>query len=347
VLTWPAGIKVFVCTRATDMRCGFDTLAAQVTWFLAQDPLSGHLFVFRSRKGDRIKVLYWDTDGYALWCKRLERGTVKLSTVDPDATRVVPAGDDGRRPRADPPRARPRRRSPTVPLPSRPSGDGLALPPTAGGVEGGMEVPPAPTLPSDVPTLQAMVRELHATVADLRKTVEAQQHRIDDLAEAERACPCCGKARVRIGAETSEQLDYRPASLFVVERVRHTYACPACSRTADPADDPVPTIATAPLPAQPIYKGIPGPGLLAHVVVSKFADHLSLYRQEGILTRHRVAVPRSTLGGWVAAAAALLNSLVERMAELVRQSRVIQTDDTPVPVLNPGSRRTRTVHLWV
>ena len=86
MLTWPAGVKVFVCTRATDMRCGFDTLAAQVTRFLEQDPLSGHLFVFRSRKGDRVKVLYWDTDWYALWCKRLERGTVKLATVDPAVT---------------------------------------------------------------------------------------------------------------------------------------------------------------------------------------------------------------------------------------------------------------------
>ena len=86
MLTWPAGTKVFVCTRVTDMRCGFDTLAAQVTRYLAEDPLSGHLFVFRSRKGDRVKILYWDTDGYALWCKRLERGTVKLPTVDPDTT---------------------------------------------------------------------------------------------------------------------------------------------------------------------------------------------------------------------------------------------------------------------
>src|SRR5262245_25548176 len=166
-----------------------------------------------------------------------------------------------------------------------------------------------------------------------------------DLAEAEKACPCCGTPRVRIGAETSEQLDYRPASLFVAERVRHT--SPSCSRTADPVDDPVPTIATAPLPAQPIHKGLPGPGLLAHVVVSKFADHLPLYRQEGILARHGVDVPRSTLGGWVAAAADLLKPPVERMGELVQQSRVIQTDDTPVPVLDPGSRRTRTGHLWV
>src|SRR5262245_50644001 len=203
--------------------------------------------------------------------------------------------------------------------------------------------PPSPQLPTDVATLQGMVRELLATVAGLRKTVEAQQHRIDDLtrrlygrkservagdnsapgevspsattadppprrrrghgrrplpdhlprervefdlSEAEKACPCCGRTRVRISAETSEQLDYRPASLFVVQRIRHTYACPGCSRTADPADDPTPTITTAPLPSQPIDKGLPGPGLLAHVVVSKFADHLPLYRQHGTLARH-------------------------------------------------------------
>ena len=98
MLTWPAGTKVFVCSRPTDMRCGFDTLAEQVRRFLAEDPLSGHLFVFRSRKGDRVKVLYWDTDGYALWCKRLERGTVRLPTVDPDRTpgpyRVEMTADD-------------------------------------------------------------------------------------------------------------------------------------------------------------------------------------------------------------------------------------------------------------
>jgi transposase len=168
-----------------------------------------------------------------------------------------------------------------------------------------------------------------------------------DLAESEKACPCCGRTRVRIGAETSEQLDYRSASLFVIQRVRHTYACVTCSRTADPADEPTPTIATAPLPPQPIDKGLPGPGLLVHVLVSKFADHQPLYRQAGILARHGVDVSRSTLGGWVAAAADLLKPLVDRMAALVRQSRVIQTDDTPVPVLDPGSRRTKTGHLWV
>ncbi|HJZ56567.1 MAG TPA: IS66 family transposase [Gemmataceae bacterium] len=122
---------------------------------------------------------------------------------------------------------------------------------------------------------------------------------------------------------------------------------PSCSRSADSADEPVPTIATSPLPARPIEKGLPGPGLLAHVVVSKFADHLPLYRLSGVLARHGIDLARSTLGGWVADAAELLKPVVDRMAELIRQSRVIQTDDTPVPVLEPGLRRTKIGHLWV
>jgi hypothetical protein len=85
-LTWPCGTKVFVCTRVADMRCGFDTLAAQVRQFLGEDPLAGHLFVFRNRRGDRLKVLYWDSDGLALWYKRLEEGTLRLPIVDPAAT---------------------------------------------------------------------------------------------------------------------------------------------------------------------------------------------------------------------------------------------------------------------
>ena len=92
---------------------------------------------------------------------------------------------------------------------------------------------------------------------------------------------------------------------------------------------------------------MPGPGLLAHVVVSKFADHQPLYRQGGILARHGMEVFRSTVGCWVSAAAELLKPLVQRMAALVRLSRVIQTDHTSVPVLDPGSRRTRTGYLWV
>ena len=166
-----------------------------------------------------------------------------------------------------------------------------------------------------------------------------------DLAEAEKACPCCGRTRVRIGSETGEQLDYRPASVFVVEHVRHTYACTSCSRTSDPADGRTPTIATAGRPPSAIGKGVCGPGLLAHVVTSKFADHLPLARLEGILARGGVVLNRSTLGGWVHAGARLLDELVTRMGRLVRTSRVIQTDDTPVPLLRRGAG-TKAAHLW-
>ena len=92
MLTWPAGTKVFVCTRATDMRCGFDSLAEELP-----DLLGGHLFVFRNRRGDRLKVLYWDADGLALWYKRLEEGTFRLPAAPDGAanpSRVEVTADD-------------------------------------------------------------------------------------------------------------------------------------------------------------------------------------------------------------------------------------------------------------
>jgi len=97
VLTWPGGTKVFVCARATDMRCGFDSLAQQVRSFLGEDPLGGHLFVFRNKRGDRLKVLYWDADGLALWYKRLEVGTFRLPEAPTGASnplRVEVTADD-------------------------------------------------------------------------------------------------------------------------------------------------------------------------------------------------------------------------------------------------------------
>ena len=78
MLSWPPTVRIFLCAEPTDMRKGFDSLAHLVESSLALDPLSGHLFVFRSRRGDRIKVLYWDKDGYALWYKRLEKGTFRF-----------------------------------------------------------------------------------------------------------------------------------------------------------------------------------------------------------------------------------------------------------------------------
>ena len=86
MLSWPPTVRIYLCSDATDMRKGFDSLAHLVESTLSLDPLSGHLFVFRSRRGDRIKILYWDADGYVLWYKRLEKGSFRFPTAAAQAT---------------------------------------------------------------------------------------------------------------------------------------------------------------------------------------------------------------------------------------------------------------------
>ena len=92
MLSWPPTVRIFLCSAATDMRKGFDSLAHLVESSMALDPLSGHLFVFRSRRGDRIKILYWDTDGFVLWYKRLEKGSFRFPTVATSRARAGSAG---------------------------------------------------------------------------------------------------------------------------------------------------------------------------------------------------------------------------------------------------------------
>ena len=154
---------------------------------------------------------------------------------------------------------------------------------------------------------------------------------VHDLAEHERHCPECQGELRPIGEETSERLEYVPASLHVVEDVCKKYACPkGC------------TVVTAEKPAAPIEKGLAGPGLLAHVAVSKYGDHLPLHRQEAMLARHGVELSRQTMCGWMRQCAELVTPLYERMKARALSSKVVQTDDTPVPVLDPELPRTRT-----
>jgi transposase len=165
-----------------------------------------------------------------------------------------------------------------------------------------------------------------------------REETILDLTEAETACPCCGEQRLRIGADTTERLDYRPACLFVRQTVRPTYLCRACERRGD-----APQIVQRPLPPEPIPRGTCAPGLLAHLIVAKYCDHLPLYRLEGILARLGWEVSRSTLCDQVQACARVLTPLYQTMVERVKQSFAVHADDTPVTLLQPR----RTAHAWV
>jgi transposase len=164
-----------------------------------------------------------------------------------------------------------------------------------------------------------------------------------DLPDAEKPCPCCGEARQRIGEEVSEQLEFIPASLRVLEHVRFKYACKACEQSAAEGG---PQIATAAKPVQPIEKGLAGPGLLAYVITSKLGDHLPLYRLEHIFARQGVHLARSTMCAWLQAAAELARLLVRLMTQRVRSSRAIHTDETRVPIPEPGTGRCRSGRLW-
>ena len=159
------------------------------------------------------------------------------------------------------------------------------------------------------------------------------------LSDAERICPCCGELCRKFGEETSEQLDYQPASLFVQQHVRFKYACPKCHDH----------VTAAPVPIAVIDKGLPGPGLLAQIVASKYADHLPLNRLERILGRHGIELSRSTMCGWVAHVAAMFRPVVDLMADLTRLSKMLKTDATKMPYLDPelAPGRSLSGQMWI
>lgn len=161
---------------------------------------------------------------------------------------------------------------------------------------------------------------------------------LHEIPEAERLCPCCNDPMGPIREEVSEQLDYQPASLVVLEHVRLVYGC---AKKCDEA------IAIATKPDQPIEKGIPGPGLLAHVVGSKYGDHLPLYRQENIFGRNGADLGRSTMCGWIRAAAELVMPLILFMKAGVLRSFCVATDETSLLVLDRANKRTFKGRLWV
>ena len=163
-------------------------------------------------------------------------------------------------------------------------------------------------------------------------------HEIHPPAE-ELSCPCCGERKVVLGQDVTEELDVIPAKFFVNRYVRFKYACRKCQEH----------VSIGPLPARPMDKGIPGPGFLAHLLTSKYADHSPLYRQQQMYRRAGLEIPRSTMCGWIAYSVSLLAPIVDAMKTSVMASRKVHTDDTPITVLDRSVKPigARKGYMWV
>jgi transposase len=151
------------------------------------------------------------------------------------------------------------------------------------------------------------------------------------------ACTCgqCGGALTFIRDEVTEQLDIEPGRFFVRRHIRPQYACRHCE-----------TVVAEPAPPAIIGGGVAAPGLLAWVVIQKYLDHLPLYRLEAMTKRYGLEIPRPTMAGWVGQVGVALQPLVDRLAELLKQRRVLHADETPVQQLDPGHGKTRRAYLW-
>src|SRR6202522_1303774 len=183
-----------------------------------------------------------------------------------------------------------------------------------------LEVRPTPKEPPEKPA---------------RRPWRAELPREQILHENPCTCPDCGGKLRPLGEDVSEMLEYFASHFKVIRHVRPKLSCGSCQR-----------IVQAQAPSRPIERGIAGPGLLAHVLVSKYCDHLPLYRQSEIYEREGVELERSTLADWVGGTSQLLAPLVEALRRHVLSATKLHADDTPVPVLAPGNGRTKTGRLW-
>ena len=179
-----------------------------------------------------------------------------------------------------------------------------------------------------------------------RKPLPADLPRIEiihDLAEDEKVCSC-GAALSRIGEDTCEKLDYVPAKMQVMRHIRYKYACKSCEGVGDDG----PTVKIGPTPVALLPKSNVTEGLLAHIVTSKFADGLPLYRQEKIFARMGVELGRATMANWVVKAARICSPLYELLQNEIRSGPLINMDESPLQVLNePGRSNTSKSYMWV
>ena len=168
-----------------------------------------------------------------------------------------------------------------------------------------------------------------------RQSLPPQLPRTEIRHDPESTTCACGCKLTRIGEDVSEKLDYAPGQFSVERHIRSKWACKTCE-----------TILQAPVAPHVIDKGIPTTNLLAQVLISKYADHLPLYRQEQIYARAGVDLPRSTLADWVGRCGVELTPLVERLQACLLGHAVLHADETPVPMLSPGKKKTHRAYIW-
>jgi transposase len=188
---------------------------------------------------------------------------------------------------------------------------------------------------AELATLRSPEPTPPAKDAPKRSPLPAHLPRIEVRHEPEQTVCSCGCAMKRIGEDVSEKLDYTPGVFHVERHIRGKWACAKCQ-----------TLMQAPVPAQVIDKGVPTAGLLAQVLVAKYADHQPLYRQEGIFERAGLAIPRSTLAQWVGACGVRLQPLVDALRTVLLERAVLHADETPVAMLKPGLGKTHRAYIW-
>jgi transposase len=185
---------------------------------------------------------------------------------------------------------------------------------------------PAPMAASDVNRAAKRARQ------PLPAHLPRKTHKVLPKQEA---CPDCGGKLKYLGEDVSEMLEWVPEHFKVIRQVRPKLACACCDK-----------IVQAEAASRPIERGMAGPGLLAHVLVSKYCDHLPLYRQAEIYARDGVELDRSTMAEWIGGCGRLLEPLVTALRRHVMSAGKLHADDTPVPVLAPGNGKTKTGRLW-
>lgn len=198
------------------------------------------------------------------------------------------------------------------------------------------------TLDADIAAMEAEIEELaspeqvqRVRQQPKRTALPPSLPRVEFRHEPDSTLCRCGCQLKRIGEDVTEKLDYTPGVATVEHHIRGKWACSDCK-----------TLTQAPVPAQIIDKGIATAGLLAQVLVAKYADHLPLYRQEGIFARAGVELPRSTLAQWVGICGVRLQPLVDALKDVVLSHRVLHADETPVQMLKPGNKKTHRAYIW-